>query len=257
METNNFSQEPLKIGEIISGAFSQFGKNAGIYIGAIVIIFAMLLAGSVFSMLIPILGGFLVSAIISTAFLGLANVAYNSDYKGSGSFEDVFKTFNRFGQLVLASLIIQIVAFLPMLVALIPIFSAVWELVLAAMNESDPEVIAEIVAELFTGTNLILFILGMLGVFYVYVSYSFTYYFIYFKKMDFWQAMEASRKLVNSRLIDMIALHVVMFFLILGGTLMLFIGLLIALPICQLIYYQVFKSMVGFGETTNPSDHLV
>ncbi len=106
-----------------------------------------------------------------------------------------------------------------------------------------PAVLASIVISIFITIGLVLCIIpGLL----VLAVYQFTMPFILEKKMDFWQAMEASRKLLSQHLFEMtifILIKAIIYFI---GFLFCCVGFFAALPVCMAATAFAYKDMVGF-----------
>jgi uncharacterized membrane protein len=79
---------------------------------------------------------------------------------------------------------------------------------------------------------------------YLAVSYSFAPMFIVFGKMEFWDAMEYSRKLITRNWWSLFGLMLLLFLLNIAGTLLLFVGLLFTIPLSYCILYAAFEDIV-------------
>lgn len=78
---------------------------------------------------------------------------------------------------------------------------------------------------------------------YLAVAYAFASQFVLFKKMEFWPAMETSRKLVNQSWFAIFGLCFVVFCVAIVGLLALGVGLLVSLPVAQLMLYYAFRDI--------------
>jgi uncharacterized membrane protein len=101
---------------------------------------------------------------------------------------------------------------------------------------------------LYTLISGIFIFLGMLALLipgiYLAVSYAFAPMFIVFGKMEFWDAMEYSRKLVTKRWWSIFGLMLLLVLVNIGGTLLFFVGLLFTIPLSYCIIYAAFEDIV-------------
>ncbi len=102
---------------------------------------------------------------------------------------------------------------------------------------------------LFSLVSTLLIFVGFLALIlpgiYLSVGYIFTPFFIVFRKMDFWQAMEASRKLVHPQWFSIFGFLLVLALINLLGFLALGVGLLITVPLSYCALYAAFDDIVG------------
>jgi hypothetical protein len=80
---------------------------------------------------------------------------------------------------------------------------------------------------------------------YLTVAYTFSIFFVIFGKMDFWNAMETSRKLVHREWVSILLLVLVLGFLNFAGALAFGVGLLFTIPISFCALYAAFDDIVG------------
>jgi len=104
---------------------------------------------------------------------------------------------------------------------------------------------------LFTLVGGIFIALGTLALIlpgiYLAVAYSFAIPFIVFAKMEFWDGMEISRKLITKNWWSIFGLMILVFLINLLGTLILLVGLLFTIPITYCAIYAAFDEIVGAG----------
>ncbi|MCF8331992.1 MAG: hypothetical protein K9H84_06035 [Bacteroidales bacterium] len=86
------------------------------------------------------------------------------------------------------------------------------------------------------------------------VSYSFLYPFLVNAGFDYWDAMEASRKLVTKNFWDILGLVLGLILLNIFGLMLFGIGILITLPVTYLSIYSAFKSIFPESVTTFKKD---
>ena len=68
------------------------------------------------------------------------------------------------------------------------------------------------------------------------------------KKMDFWQAMEYSRKLVSKNLFELSIFMLVLYILLFIGVLLLLVGFFVALPIVFAAIAYAYSDLIGLEE---------
>lgn len=105
-----------------------------------------------------------------------------------------------------------------------------------------PLFLANLLVGIFTFVGTLLLIIP--GI-YLAVAYSFTIPFIIFLQYDFWDAMEASRKLITKNFWPFFGFIVVILLINFVGALMLGIGLLLTLPATYCMIYAAFEDIVG------------
>ena len=117
-----------------------------------------------------------------------------------------------------------------------------------ALNFAPQAVVESIVSTIFISIGFLLLILP--GI-YLAVVYIFSKQFIVFKGKNFWEAMEASRKLVNKNWFGVFGLIIVAAIIGFFGFILLGIGILITLPFAILILFCAFADISAQIETTN------
>ena len=106
-------------------------------------------------------------------------------------------------------------------------------------------VISNILISIFVAIG---FALCIIPGFVVLALYMFTPLYIFDKKLDFWQAMEASRKLVAKHVFEMSIFVLLLSIISIAGALACVVGLLITTPLCYAAIAYAYKDLVGFEE---------
>ena len=143
---------------------------------------------------------------------------------------DAFDGFRfSFDQLLVASLIVNLLCGLGMAIAALPIlFTLVPVMIQIATNpEAAPDILLTAIG-VGTAVNLFFCILVALALYLVWI---FAFTLILDKKMKFWPAMEASRKAVMNHPGPMIKLLLTGVLLAIGGVLACCIGIFFTMPI--------------------------
>jgi uncharacterized membrane protein len=80
--------------------------------------------------------------------------------------------------------------------------------------------------------------------------YKFTYLFIIDKRMDFWQAMQASHAVVRNDYFGFTMFLIAAFFVNVLGFCCLIVGLLVTVPMTFAAVTVAYKEIVGFEPAT-------
>lgn len=91
-----------------------------------------------------------------------------------------------------------------------------------------------------------LFVLILPGI-YLAVSYMFAQLFVIDKNMNFWSAMETSRKLITKRWFSFLGLGILMSLLVLAGLLLLGVGVLVTAPLATCVLAAAYEDIVGLN----------
>jgi uncharacterized membrane protein len=95
-----------------------------------------------------------------------------------------------------------------------------------------------------------IFLLVVPGI-YLIVGYTFALMFIVDQRLDFWSAMEASRRSVQSRWLQIFALLLLLLLLNLGGVLLLGVGLFVTAPLTHCIIAAAYADIFGLHADFN------
>ena len=80
---------------------------------------------------------------------------------------------------------------------------------------------------------------------YLFVGWIFAIPFIIFSNMEFWDAMEFSRRLVTKKWWNIFGFLILLFLINVAGTLVFFVGLLFTVPITFCALYAAYEDIVG------------
>ena len=211
-------------GRFISRGWEIFKQNLGGFIGFLLV--SLLI--NIGLALIP-LAGSIASAIISGPLnAGNFIVAFKIGKRQQVTFSDFFKGFQNsyFLNLFLATLVIGLfigASFLPFALMI----------VLGVQMGVRP------------------IILGLLGILliapgiYLAIAYIFTVPLIVGKKMEFWPAMEASRKLITKKWTSFFGFSLVLTLINFAGVLLCGVGLLFTAPLTICAIAAAYESIVG------------
>ena len=110
-----------------------------------------------------------------------------------------------------------------------------------------PSLIASLLIGLFSFAGGLLCIIPGLV---IAAMYKFTYLFILDKRMDFWQAMEASRAIVKQDYFGFTMFLLALIGIIILGAICLVVGVFIAIPVTIAAITVAYREIVGFDERT-------
>jgi len=225
----------VEIGKYIGQAWDNFAKNPLGYIGYTLVIFAVSLLAS----FIPFLG-----IIVVVFTIGFAVVANKIHHGETTTFNDFFDGFNRKPfQLILVALIpalLAILAFIPFLFAGLGSFISINMFEFGDFSDNLPVVVVGICVVLAVVIGLILF--------YLYVTWQWAYFLVAFNGMDFWPAMETSRKIISKKWFSFFLFLIVLGIINLIGTAICGIGLIVTIPLTSIATFYAFKEITGFNE---------
>lgn len=105
-----------------------------------------------------------------------------------------------------------------------------------------PLLLARIVTSIFIVLGFLLLIIP--GI-YLAIAYGFMFPLIIERKMDFWQAMETSRRVITKRWFSFFGLGLLLFLINLVGLLPFGLGLLITIPLSYCTYIAAYESIFG------------
>jgi hypothetical protein len=80
---------------------------------------------------------------------------------------------------------------------------------------------------------------------YLFVGWAFAVPFIIFGNMEFWDAMEYSRKLITKKWWNIFGFLLLIMLINIAGALVFFVGLLFTVPITYCAMYAAFEDIVG------------
>jgi uncharacterized membrane protein len=104
-----------------------------------------------------------------------------------------------------------------------------------------PLVISSVLTSLLIGLGIFLLVLP--GI-YLALAYGFTALMIIDRKLDFWPAMEASRKLITANFWQYFLLAMVLMLAFVVSSIPFGLGLPIAVPVCLAAHYHFYRALV-------------
>jgi len=232
-------------GQYISMAWENFKKAPGKYIGYLVVFFAILMALS----MVPL--GTLLAPLFSIGFALFANQIQKGEQPEFSRFFDGFKS--KPGHLILVGFISGLI----IVALMVPFFIVGGVSLFASLAELESGIPD------FSDVNLGLLVplgfLMMIPVLYLGIAWSWAYYFVAFKGLEFWPAMEASRKIITRKWFSFFGFSLLLGLIAFAGVLCFGVGLLVAIPVISIAPFMAFEQIVGLNEDNEIDliDHLI
>jgi len=234
----------FRFGDYISRGFDIFQKDMGSFIGftAIFIVLTMVIG------FIPFIGTIANQLVVAPALtVGFYLFANQLDKGERPEFGTFFKGFDFVGQLALGALVMGLIIG----VSLVPIGIVFWkygwsEWYMELMqNPASPPDFRPDLPPVWS-------FLLLLPAIFLAVAYAWTYHFIALYRLEFWDAMEASRKLLTKHWVAYFAFAIVTGLIASAGFILLCVGILATLPAYMCMTYAAFADVTKLHE--NPSD---
>jgi uncharacterized membrane protein len=93
------------------------------------------------------------------------------------------------------------------------------------------------------------FILCIIPGIFIYSWYLLAYIYIFDRDMDFWKAMEESRKIAFNHMFEFFVLALIIGIVFFAGLIFCGIGILIAIPYIKIMTVIAYKDLVGFNKS--------
>lgn len=240
----------FKFGDYLSAGFKLFGGDAAMYIAFTLLYFVITMAIGAIPF-VSIIGSLAVSPALIVGWY----IYGRYQKKGlNRSFNLFFDGFNRnWIQLILQNLIAGIFVAIAAAVIIVPFFLGSFLDLIGHFDDlqnaqGDQEATMEIFAEIMSNGAIMGILLGSLVAMAVAVLYIYAPMFIVFRGMQFWDAMEASRKVVSKRYIQTILFLIVLGIMVGISFLLCCLPVLAGIPIMYLAIYSAFEDIMGTGD---------
>jgi len=236
----------VEIGKYISMAWENFKQAPGQYIGYLVIFFAILMALS----MVPF--GTLLSPVFAIGFAIVANKIQKGEQVEFGRFFDGFKSNP--GHLILVGFISGLI----ILALMIPLFIVGGVSLFTVFADIDAGSTPDFSA-FNVGLLGIAGFLTLIPIIYLGISWSWATFFVAFKGLDFWPAMEASRKVITREWFSFFGFGIVLGLIAIAGALCFGFGLLVTIPLVSIASFMAFEQIVGLDDDNEIDlmDHLI
>jgi hypothetical protein len=224
----NSEYRTVEVGECFSRAWALFKANFGPVIGvSLLVLFCMAAGGAM-----PFIGS-CISLIITGPLMGGLYLYYLKQFRGQpATIGDAFSGFpNGFAQLMLASVVSSILAYLPLLPFIIYFVARN-----AGRRGNNFN---------FGPIDAILLVVGLIAMLYLVIAWLFALPLVIDKQMNFWTAMQVSRRVATRRLGSLIVLMLASIGVVILGVLACFVGLLVAIPLTFAAYAAAYEQLFG------------
>jgi hypothetical protein len=226
----------VDIGGFIQRGWEICQSNLGLFIGFFLTTIVIGLALG----FIPIAGNIASIVIGGPLNAGSLIVAFKLMNGKPISFEDFFKGFKN--TYFLPTLLVTLVTTLLLMICIVPAGIGFGILSFAASSGQSPNPVLGIVA-------VLLGLLGFIALVYLSISYVFAIPLVVGRKLAFWSAMEASRKIVGKHWFSMFGFLFVLGLINFAGALIFFIGLFVTVPLTSCAIAAAFERIVGLPNT--------
>jgi uncharacterized membrane protein len=220
----------LNVTECISQGWKILNQNLGGFIG-FVLLSVLLCFASLCLCGIPLL-------FAGNLFAGFYIVAMKIQKQQPVTFENFFDGFrnSNFPQILLETLVIGAIT----AVIYIPVYAVQLSLQFSNMQNTDP------------GKFLIVYglasLIGWIALMFIGIIYMFAIPLIIDQRIEFWPAMETSRKIVMQRWASFVLLSILLSLLSFAGTLLCGIGLLWTTPLYFCSIMAAYDQVVGVDD---------
>lgn len=235
----------VNIGAYLSRGLDIMKQNMGGYVGyAFLGGFITLILN--FIPLMNIVGGILITPCL---LFGYHLVSHAISAKNViPPFGEFFSGFNKFGKIVVVTLlstVLYIILFLPFIFV---VGTGVISAIFSASSSGNPTAVTEAMAGLFAGSAAIILMITIFAVVYLSVSLMFAILIAVFHNEEPVNALKLSWKVINKNwlmwFVFVLLLGLILFF----GVLLLFVGLFFAFPFYYCSIYAAFEDVCGVPE---------
>lgn len=227
----------VNIGEYFSAGINLYQRNIGGFAGYTALFGLAMLVGGI----IPFLGGLALIAIFYPMYMGYYLTAAAIDRGERPDFAYFFKGFDFIAPLLLCYLVSSLLTS----IAFLPIGALMGVAFLSGANDLSVTVLLAASAVLFV------------PMIYLSIAWRWAPLFIIFHQLNFWEAMEASRRLTSQHWFHWLGFAFLIGLMAMFGMLGLVFGLLFTVPMALCIDYVAFADVTQLNATNSPEDDLV
>ncbi len=246
------------LGKYMSEGWNLFKTGAGSLIGYTLVYLVIAIVSSLIFKGVPIFGeyydffsNFINYPLMAGFYIFLYALLNKKDE--FSSFFDGFKSFKEIAIFVLFFTLLSLPLYLIFFTSVIP-FGMYTEIA------GNPEVIESIIEELSysfasnVGAVSLSSLLFLVGIIYLFISYSLTLPLIVISKLTPWVAMETSRKIVGKKFFQFFGLYfVVGLIMVFGSILTCLLGLLVLFPWSYCVSFTAYNDIIQPMELTTIS----
>ena len=220
----------IEIGECLNRAWALVMNNPGTAIGTVVAVYACLMVGSI----IPCFGGIIQVVVQGPLMGGMYLVFLKLIRRQDTGVGEGFSGFSiAFLQLFLVGLVSSILIF----ACIIPAGLVIG--LTAAATKSDPSPVLSGLAIAVTAIPIV----------YLSICWLFSIPLVIDKRIDFWPAMELSRKVVTMHWLSVFLLAVVCGLVVVAGGMALCVGIILAAPVAMATITYAYEDIFCGGRS--------
>ncbi len=234
--------------DAIKTGWQLVSKSMGLYIVAFIVMIAI----SVVSSFIPIIGslanGLILSPGLTAGFILVSWMIHKGE--GWSEFGKWFKGFDYIKDLIIQAAIylgVVMIISVALLLKFIPQFMELMKLSSGAGAMSNQEEIRDLMLSMLSGSNILMFLLAGLIIAFVSIIWIFRMHFVVVYKMSAWPSMEASRKVAQRNFLQLIAFFILIFIINAAGAMACGLGLLVTVPLTYTSLYAAFAQLTDCG----------
>ena len=232
----------FNMSKYMGDGWNLFKKGAGNYIGFTIVFFVVVMIISIIPF-VNLLVTLFEYVLIAGVFIYSRNLVNDK-----GEFSDFFQGFNSFGQIILFMLVL--IVFMIPAIAVFLIYIIPEGFLSSAMNGfPDAEYLLEeflVASESRLGSIIFLYLALLLYSLFIYISYSFTLVLIVDRGMQFWDAMELSRKVIAKNFFSFFGMYIIIGFVSFFGIILTCgLGTLIAFPYMNTVVFAAYNDIMG------------
>jgi hypothetical protein len=243
----------FKFGDYISQGFDIFKKEAWSFIGFTVIFFILAMVINFIPFIGPIANNLVVTPALT---VGIYLFAYKLHRGEPTEFGDFFKGFDFTAQLAISTLVKGLligITLVPFAIIFWKYGWVEWYMEVLKYPGTPPSDLPE-----FPPFWAFLLLLPAM---FLSIVYAWTYLFIAFYKMEFWDALEASRKLITKNFLILFAFMLVIGMILAAGFFLFCIGILVTFPAAMCMTYAAFADVTKLNEIPSEGagieEHLI
>ena len=234
----------FNLGKYVNRGWEIFKPHLGSFFGFSFVAYMIAAVAS----FVPLLGGFVSIAMQGILYAGFFIVAHRIVRGQSIEFGDFFKGFDDYLQLGLAQIVMVLIMIVPALIMgiIAAVVFGVGSTILEGMDSYEMVLAPGIIA-----TALLI----LLPIMYLAVSYSFTLPLIVLGRLEFWPAMETSRKIITQRWWSFFGMFLLFALFYMVGIFMFIIGVFAAMALVYCIQYAAYEDIVLKAQSLD--DHRI
>ncbi len=240
----------------IKGAWAKLNAGMGPYIG-VTILFVVI---SILVSFIPLVN--IVSGVIQSMLTAGFFIYSSRQQEGRAQFNDFFGGFNFALPIFLYSLV-YLAILIPGFLILFGFAFPIEEIIaLITSGGNDPEMIRQLGDSYFksitSGSGLAAIIVAAVYFLYFGISYVLVIPLIVNAKMDFWSAMETSRRTISKNFIPALIMNLLLGIGIAAAIIVTCgIGMLFAFPFIYLVYNEMYEQIYTDDLDASENDNLI